>query len=252
MSSIIVLWQDADGRPIAGPRLKLIRAHEHLTSLHTLIADWREANVDAAVVDMNPETGEQVYRRRLVQPLPASVVLTLGDMLQCLRAALDHSMYVIAQSSGVDSDKIEFPIFLHELDSPKDGGGRGGKGFRSGTGSYLGRLPREVQEFLTAQQPYNREKGLDPLRHPLWGLHELVNIDKHRTIPVMISEVRANGLEYLTPTIPDKAPPPDVRWHGPAVNEGDPIVSVPRTDETYMGIPTTYRVLCSPAHERPS
>jgi hypothetical protein len=232
MAHVFMVFQDAEGRPIAGPRLKLIRAHEHLTSLHNLIADWRKLNRNPAALDPNPEAGEQVYRRGPVTPLPATVVMALGDTLQCLRSALDHAIYSIVLPDPAHESLTEFPVFMYDDRTSEDGGRI--PGFTTRTRRLMPLLPTPIQEFITAQQPYNREKGLPPDGHPLWGLHTLCNLDKHRTLPILISVTRPAGLEYVTPTTPDPAPPPNVRWHGPAMQEGDPIVSVPIPDKTYV------------------
>jgi hypothetical protein len=234
------VWQDAEGRPIAQPRLKLIRAHDHLQALHNLVAAWREANPQPLVVEHDTERREDVYRRAAIMPPPASIVLTLGDAIQCLRSALDHAIYAIAQPASGLEQYTEFPIFLHERDTPNDHS-RNDRGFISGTGKLKKMVPGEIYQFLSGQQPYNRTEG-PPETHPLWGLYMLANLDKHRTIPLLVTVTRPWVVEVLRRNTPDEAPEPRVLWHRPAMEEGDPVVTVPFAEQPHMALQPRVKV----------
>ena len=113
------------------------------------------------------------YRVELKQP-HVSIFLILGDVLQCLRTALDHAVWsLIYHRTGADSDSSEFPVFAKPLDAKT----------RNQFNRKIEGLSEEAIAYIESIQPYNRTAG-PASSDPLWCLHELNRIDKHRRISV--------------------------------------------------------------------
>lgn len=157
-------------------RAKIARAREHFDFLKTDFARFiggkpysirkeREPDSDITLLIYEPE------------PIPDCWSVHLGELLYNLRSALDHT--VCELSGGVSGS--EFPIFkdvllFYELEKPKD---RQKATARSGLHKTRRITHQQAWSYIEAMQPYNADK---PRNTPLWGLHELNNIDKHRTL----------------------------------------------------------------------
>ncbi|MBA4115207.1 MAG: hypothetical protein H0X71_01960 [Rubrobacter sp.] len=98
--------------------------------------------------------------------------LLIGDCLHNLRAALDNLVYelLVARHGDPPPDKFavssEFPIFS---DRPM---------ILRQHQRKIGGIDPAAQTIIEGLQPYQR--GNDFGSHPLWLLHNLSNIDKHR------------------------------------------------------------------------
>ncbi len=118
--------------------------------------------------------------------------LLVGDCLQCLRTALDQLAFELATAFTVPlPDEIEkaseFPIFG---DEKGDGSARfnrtRSKGPKAGLpapGSGLAKtegMDPQAQSIIEGLQPYHR--GQAYTTDPLWRIHELNRIDKHRLL----------------------------------------------------------------------
>ncbi len=121
----------------------------------------------------------------LREPLPEDIPLMFGDFLANLRAALDYLAQALVIISGnvpinTGRQRTRFPI--HEY-PPKSGL------------TIPGGVTQPVFTHIEALQPYNRGKREDPL----FILNELVNIDKHRSVHMLLAEERINSLRLRLP-----------------------------------------------------
>ncbi len=100
-------------------------------------------------------------------PIPGTWALITGDILTNIRAALDHAVFphVCATNPAVPSHRIQYPI--------EDTAA----GFESKATWFAG----DVRQVIEDSQPYQKD---DPSDHPLRGLRELVNMDKHRDLVI--------------------------------------------------------------------
>ena len=130
-----------------------------------------------------------------VTPVPIEPFsLIVGDIVHNLRCALDHLAFSLAVpgqrpnnlSNDVAQDS-QFPIVGDE--DRKGNIGRGAVMFRNQTFRIRGMDPR-AQTIIEELQPY--KDGADFVRHPLWWLHYISNVDKHRFVPV-VSMAAASG-----------------------------------------------------------
>jgi hypothetical protein len=192
--------------------------------LDQAVAAFQAANSAPYYLDVDGEDGRLVYRRGPLTLLPATVGLIFGDVVQNLRACLDHIIYAISLRATSDPAGCEFPIFEYPTTGPDH------RGFDPYGRRKTRFLPAEVQDVVESLQPYY---PLIPsvtrpfVRHPLWDLHQIANIDKHRQIPLLVTVAEAQMVEVQAPTPLTENPLPPVHWFGPALRENDPIVSVP-------------------------
>jgi hypothetical protein len=147
-------------------RVKVKRAEKHL---HDLAADLLAArNVRTTVVGpkLDAHTGQATRGFVILPRLPFDAIATAGDIVHNLRSALDHLAYqlVIVGSGKEPSRRVEFPI---------------AKDFAT----YAAEKVRKVEGMRPlAIQAIDNVKPYKGGNEPLWRIHELDNIDKHRTL----------------------------------------------------------------------
>lgn len=111
-----------------------------------------------------------------VAPDPDTWAKSIGDCLQNIRASLDHLAFQLAESySGRPlhqkmADQSEFPVFGTRPGSPDE--------FRR----KVGGVDPAARSIIEGLQPSRLGSGFEG--DPLWGLHRMANIDKHRTIHI--------------------------------------------------------------------
>ncbi len=156
--------------------MKMERARFHLQFLDQAVAQFarRIDSGDAyqVSIEYEPEAGEHVFRLRVLEE-PPSVLwgIVAGDVIHNMRSALDHLIEQLTiRHSGRPLAKTEFPVFV---DADKFGGRER---------SMIGGCSPAVREAIRDLQPYHRN---DPTTDPLWKLHDLWNMDKHRVVPIV-------------------------------------------------------------------
>jgi hypothetical protein len=101
---------------------------------------------------------------------PNDVPLILGDLIYCLRSALDQTVWQLAKMKLGYPEMTYFPI----LD-------KNNKDTQRAFTKSITRVPARAVAIIKSLQPYHLA---DPTSSLLWKLHKLCNIDKHRRIPV--------------------------------------------------------------------
>lgn len=161
--------------------LKFNRAHQHLQELEGEVQRWLTGNHYS--VATKPDS-ERPYYVVLVtaEPIPFDpFAVLISDVLHNLRSGLDHIAYTLAANFTIPlpqeiAEQSEFPIF-GDVDR-KGQSGAGARLFRdSGLRKIRGVAPA-AQAIIESLQPYHRGHGF--VSDPLWKLHELSRIDKHR------------------------------------------------------------------------
>lgn len=159
---------------LAGIEAKIGRAQAHLEEFKSLSRGYVESHPYTIREDeyINDEGFmERSFTVGSVETMPLSLPLVMGDCVQNLRAALDHLTWQLVLAAGnTPCDKTAFPIFDSNLTL---------KGNPRNITISGGIAPRAL-EIIKSSQPYNRANG--PKDHPLSILHDLSNIDKHRTV----------------------------------------------------------------------
>jgi hypothetical protein len=164
--------------------VKLQRAREHRAAFQSELSWWEHARPWKVSITSDETAGEYVARVERVDEISLKWSAIIGDCLQTYRSALDHIVNRIAlDHRGATDDRTEFPVFS---DAAKFAGAR----------RKITLLPPEAQAAIELLQPYHR--GEAAAHDPLWHLHELSRIDKHRSLHLVL--LRAAPVLYFRGT----------------------------------------------------
>jgi hypothetical protein len=182
---------------LRGARMKLQRAEEHLGQL---VAEHerfvRERNPYRMLPEVDPEPGyDTLWRVKIVEHPPLEKWSALvGDCVHALRSALDHTAFALVQINRRGEDYAEFPILkdkyltnrsgalvLDESGSPKPRWHQDGP-------KRLPGVDRKPLAQIRWLQPYRRLRA--ERMHPLWLIHAMDVIDKHRRLNLVKPLVR--------------------------------------------------------------
>lgn len=155
-------------QPVDMPRsvaAKLRRAGTHLDKL----LDGGGIRIDWRLVSNDEMTEHAMIPTTIDDDHLETVSLVFGDAIQCLRTALDHLVYAIAehesqQSPPPNPDRLMFPI----ANPPR-------------TAANMARVDSLSDD---AQRAIEREQPTEGTRdtHALWWLDQLNRVDKHRVL----------------------------------------------------------------------
>lgn len=212
---------------LTGVTLKLSRAQEHLYAIDEAIREFL-STPDAydLVLDHNDRNRPKLVVIGVHTPPPQLGVL-IGECAYNLRSALDQLAFQLAIAHHgrrrVPADierRSAFPIFKS---GPKfRARNRAGKPARGSGLSCIWGMSTTAQAIVERTQPYHRKRN--PQARVLWQLHELCNLDKHRTLPLTIAALAGSNwrLTSETPIIlhsaesypgPFKRDAVIARWH---------------------------------------
>jgi hypothetical protein len=170
--------------------LKLSRAQHHLEGCERAIDDWIKGARETVVEEADPEHPGTHGAWIDPDPLPANEIgLLVGDCLQCFRTTLDHLAFELASAftkpltDEIEKDS-EFPIIG---DRNKVGLGAGPQMFASSGSRKIRGIDPAAQTVIKGLQPYHRGQAFTD--DPLWRLHELNRLDKHRVLHVIAASV---------------------------------------------------------------
>lgn len=197
-------------------RMKLQRAEEHLGQLiseHERFVRERNPYRMIPELDLDPEY-DVLWRVKIVDYPPLERWSSLaGECVHAMRSALDYLALALVRVHDPTAEYAEFPI-LKDKFAQRSGrqvlrwGVEAPKKLRG-----VDRRPLAQVRWL---QPYRRRDG-DERFHPLWLIHEMDVIDKHRRPNIVGPFVR--GLKYITVDCEIVA---DERFAGP-FEDGTPI-----------------------------
>ena len=174
-----------------GPRLKIRRAESQIEALDSAESIFRKGSHYRIVrEEVNPKTGNYVYRARVDRWPPAEWGVVVGEIAHNIVSALDNLVYQLAllnPKTKAPASNSQFPVFLHGTTTQKRRGRKDllphFEGMRLGDGrSMIRDLKPEHQAVIERLQPYKR--GNEGRRNRLWRLKQLNNADKHRLLQV--------------------------------------------------------------------
>lgn len=164
---------------------KLSRAHKHVSTLRQQVGRWTKDHPQPVAVDDKTDPPWRIIRIQRIGPLPRDIPVLIGDALQDMRAALDHLTYqlMVAYAAGAPiPDKTmkdcEFPIFKTNEPAAIEKRIRG--------------LDPSAKAAIERLQPHLRGAAYED--DPLWRLHELSNIDRHRYVHLGYLSHNATGI----------------------------------------------------------
>lgn len=169
-----VILPDAAGK--RSYELKLDWAFAHFQTLRTEVERW-ERDCYRVTHEPDPKTGENVLWANVSEDPPArGWGLIVGDCVHNMRSCLDHLALDLARSftnplPQEAEEGSEFPVYWK---SPM-----GLKPKKRKIGSMDPLAQAEIEDL----QPHLR--GADYTADPLWRIHELDRIDKHRLLHVV-------------------------------------------------------------------
>jgi hypothetical protein len=200
---------------LTGVELKLRRAETHLAHLNESMQARLHPDSYRLVVKHNPQTGEHVYSVNDLPPLDAEWAVVAGEILFNLRSALDHLAWQLVRlDGGTPGDKTQFPV----RESPFNK-----KGDFIGVDLVPPLKRLDIRDALEKCQPYDTtlapQHGID--QNPLWRLHRLNIIDKHRLLLVVVHVLDQHRLPWWEAEQGD--PRPEVRLNQSPLEDGSPI-----------------------------
>ncbi|MFN2375959.1 MAG: hypothetical protein ABR538_05455 [Candidatus Binatia bacterium] len=179
--------------------IKFQRAQEHLKELERRIAAWRARVGSSVYGEPDPEDPRfQIFCFQNDPVPPETLSPVIGDVLQNLRASLDHlSLELATAFSGRLSKKQErnttFPIHRNEGE------------FRKQTAALLGLIGSEAGDVIQRLQPLYTRPDKGPQWDLLWQLQELAVADRHESLALVNTVVGRWTIEAILPADMDPA-----------------------------------------------
>jgi hypothetical protein len=150
---------------LVGVRAKIERAKKHIGELDSVLRPFLEGEPYPVVRERDPNTGHLLFKVRMRAPIPSGVAIIAGDILNNMRAALDHlACQLVEANGGTVVQQTCFPIFKSADEY---------KAHR--TGKVKG-MHKDAVDLIDRAKPY--KGGNDGL----WLIHDLNRIDKHRLL----------------------------------------------------------------------
>ena len=169
--------------PLERINLKITRAEQHLSDLRRALTGYLESQPYGAMYEYDPSYGSRVRGLRITEHPPPGFAAYVGDCLHNLRSALDYLAWELVLAAGqTPNDRTEFPIFSEPLKYSKAASIR-----------LTGVSPAPLAT-VEALQPYHN--GQSFADHPLWILHRLSILDKHRSL--LLAGAWVEGADLFT------------------------------------------------------
>lgn len=154
---------------------KIKRAKEHIADLEREQGAFLDTNPYKVGVKHDPNTRKLIYYVTGVEPTPDCLPLIAGDAIQNLMSALDHLAYQIVCSDTGDNPPNPRRIYFPVADSAVE--------YEALKLRRMEGARQETIEAIDALKPY--KGGIDLL----WILYKLNNIEKHRLLLTVGSQV---------------------------------------------------------------
>lgn len=148
--------------PLYSSKYSLARAKHHVGDFERQIAEFIKTNPYGRVVEVDPNTAEEVYKIKLTKPLPVALDGIAVDAINNLRSALDQTVYALKTSK-----KGMYAYFPIRNTEPE---------FKNAVNGICKDVPKEIVDLLTTFKPY---KGGN---NSLWALNKLAGTNKHGII----------------------------------------------------------------------
>lgn len=166
--------------------------------------------------EFNPQTGQQTFRAHSLPAIDPQWSILVGEVLYQLRSSLDHLAWqLVLLDGGTPNQQTQFPILTKPPTGKK----------RQPLPVQL-KPPVENPEILAALdkcQPYKGRDGkiLPYQDSPLWQLHRLNIIDKHRLLLVVVCVLDFDSMYWAGH--PDMPVPGDIKVATGPLQEDSPV-----------------------------
>lgn len=175
-------------------RAKFHHAVQQMDALEQEMDAWIATQPYTVAQREEPQTGERIVTALVREEPPARWSLMCGDCLFNYRSALDHLAYELAERctgsplpDGTAQDS-QFPIWGWSAPSAKS------------VRKRIGGIHPDGQAIIEALQPHHRgNPGFK--RDPLWILDRLNNLDKHRSLHLVLPAKAGIGINVIAGSI---------------------------------------------------
>lgn len=164
---------------IASSFLKIDRANTHINELESVFSAYINKNPCKLFIDKNGS--QNVVRFEITKKLPITIPLIIGDAIHNLRAALDHLACSLVERSGKSTQNVYFPF------------AKNGNDFRDAIkNKKIYKAGPDVVEIIQ-----NEIKPYKTGNYPLWALHQLDIVDKHKLLIPLIDIVEVTNINAI-------------------------------------------------------
>lgn len=169
---------------LAGARLKLVRAREHLQVLEQELSAFNAREPYRVAHEHNADGSEHIFRAKVAKEPPPLLGIIAGDALQNMRSALEHLTWGLAfKSKGSEpSRSTGFPIYRTEAAFFEVSKKTGAYSTRSGMHKIAEISNVRVRTAIQELQPYKRR---NPNEDWLFILNELARVDRHQSLSMV-------------------------------------------------------------------
>lgn len=164
---------------LAGVDLKIERAKRHTAELKETIKGWLEHSGHRFTLDLEPDTRKHALTPHDVPEVAPEWSLQVGEILYNLRSALDHLAWRLVELDGkIPTKYTQFPVHTSPVNK---------KGKPIAIQLSPAVEDSKILKALEETQPYKGADGRPRPYHrsPLWMVHRLNIIDKHRLLLVV-------------------------------------------------------------------
>jgi len=160
--------------PLRDVHDRVARAEEHLEPIKRHIIAYLNSAFDNVVGEFKEdEEGTWLHLVDATFLPPPRMHTLIGEFLHNLRSALDHLAWrLVEQNGGKTTEDTRFPILWEPPPANKKG--------VAPPPHVSGGVSADALAIIECAQPY--KWGVRFAEHPLWLLHGLWNIDKHRHV----------------------------------------------------------------------
>lgn len=151
----------------SGPRLKIIRAKQHIADFHARMVAFSKTDYYRLYVDKDSQTGNNAIKFEIVKPIPEDTALIIGDAIHNLKGALDFAINdIVFEKLGERPRFTRFPVrgSREELINAMNGG-------------TIRKASVAISDLIVdVIKPY--KGGNDSI----YALHDMNVIDKHQLL----------------------------------------------------------------------
>jgi hypothetical protein len=169
--------------PLASSWAKYNRAAEHYRDLTAVARELLSLSSEQGTLKLVPAGQGVAELVSIVPPVPLWVSCLVGDVAHCLRTALDHAAWSLAQRNRWlgNANEIQFPFVATATE------------FQRKLEALLRRYGRDAVTLLEQLQPYrDGQSGL------LW-LQDIDNADKHQSVVLTRHRLQIRSMSMVGP-----------------------------------------------------
>lgn len=165
-----------------GAHGKLERAHENILNLEREITVFLQDGPYQVIPYDDPKIVQEAAKFHANRIIPSRFAILIGEIIHHLRSCLDHIAWQLssAEEREAHPGAIEFPIFSSK---PSD------KSAINGYERKIKGVSAHGRKIIEQLQPYHRDPAFlltGPVNDPLWIIHDMDIIDKHRELIITI------------------------------------------------------------------